>query len=133
MTAPIVVAGAADLVGRGVHTALPPGPMRVPEGQDIVITGTLADAAGAALRLCAAETRITVVTPESGRTGGPDAAVRRQLRACRQVTLHSSTTVVWAVGLTRLEAVVLRHLPSGRVVVRNASALFILSSTEHQP
>lgn len=124
---PFAVAGAARLVGRGVYVDLPAEPLPIPGRDGIVVSGDLIEAATAVLRVRPPDARVMVVTREAGRTSPLPPSLRRQLQTGRDVTIHYSTAVVWAVGVDYLEAVVLRHLPSGRIIVRNASALVMVS------
>jgi hypothetical protein len=51
----------------------------------------------------------------------------RALRRHRNIRVRYRTELSWAVGIDHLEAVVLRHLTSGRIEACNADALVVLS------
>jgi thioredoxin reductase len=122
------VPGARRLLGRGVHVTLPDD-LTPLASHEVVVAGDMAAAAPAALRLGDHGCRATLTTPADGRRASAvPATVRHQLRANANVTLVYGTEVTWAVGLDHLETVILRHVPSGRVEVRNAAALFLLST-----
>ena len=109
------IAGAADLVGRGVYLGLPfdiPAPLR---DRHAVVVGDAETCAIAARQLRGAGWRVTVVMREGGGCGiGGER--RRRL----------ATDVVCAAGVDYLEAVVLRRVASGHIDACNASALFLL-------
>jgi hypothetical protein len=111
----IAIPGAAELVGKGVYRGLPkdiPQPVR---GANAVVVGEAIECATAAKQLGTAGWSVTVVTHErSGRGIG---------RECRR---HVRTEAVCATGGDYLEAVVLRHMDTGRIDACNASALFIV-------
>jgi len=110
------IAGADELVGKGVYRRMPtdvPPPVR--DGHAVVV-GESAECAAAAQQLGEAGWKVTVVTCENRRGCG----VRRECR--RRV----GTAVVCATGIEYLEAVVLRRIDTGRIEACNASALFVL-------
>src|SRR5687768_2889277 len=104
MTGIITIPGATELVGRGVYLGFPsdiPQPVR---DRHAVVAGEAAECARAARQLGKAGWRVTVVTPERCRCG--------VARGCRR---RVSTKVVCATGGEYLEAVVLRHVDTGRI------------------
>jgi hypothetical protein len=111
----IAIAGADELVGKGVYQGLPseiPQPVR---DQNAVVVGEAAECAIAARQLGKAGWKVTVVT--RGPCGGVVG------RNCRRRT---GTEVVCAAGGEYLEAVVLRRVDTGRMAACNASALFVV-------
>ena len=116
MTAVTAIAGAAELVGKGIYCGIPksvPPPVR---DRHAVVVGEPAECATAARQLAEAGWTVTVVLPEKhcgrdGHRGG-----RRRV----------GTELVCATGIDYLEALVLRRIDTGRVDACNASALFIL-------
>jgi hypothetical protein len=116
MTLVAAIAGAEELVGKGVYCGLPkivPTPVR---DRHAVIVGQPDECAVAARQLANARWRVTVVTGE--RCCG--CAVPRRCR--RRV----GTELVCATGVEYLEAVVLRRIATGSIDAANVSALFIL-------
>jgi hypothetical protein len=116
MTAVTAIAGAAELVGKGVYCGMPrnvPAPVR---DRHAVVVGQPAACAAAARQLGAAGWKVTVVTRESA--CGCDVH-----RGCRRRT---AMDLVCATGIEYLEALVLRRIDSGRIEACNASALFII-------
>jgi hypothetical protein len=112
----IAIAGAGELVGKGVYRGLPneiPQPVRE---QNAFVAGEAVECMTAARALVKAGWSVTVVTHE-WRCG---CSVGRECR--RRV----GTEVVCAAGGEYLEAVVLRRIDTGRIAACNASALFIL-------
>jgi hypothetical protein len=116
MTVVTAIAGAEELVGKGVYyhmlKNIPP-PVR---DRHAVVVGQLVECAAAARRLAGAGWNVTVVTRE--RACGCDLH-----RGCLRRT---ATDLVCATGIEYLEALVLRRIDSGRIEACNASALFIL-------
>jgi thioredoxin reductase len=116
MTVVTAIAGAEELVGKGVYRGMPknvPLPIR---DRHAVVVGQQDECAVAAWRLAEAGWKVTVVTRE--RECGCDVQ-----RGCRRRT---ATDLVCATGIDYLEALVLRRIDSGRIEACNASALFIL-------
>jgi hypothetical protein len=116
MTAVTAIAGAAELVGKGVYRGMPknvPPPVR---DRHAVVAGLPAECAAAARRLTEVGWKVTVVTRE--RDCGCDVH-----RGCRRRT---ATELVCATGIAYLEALVLRRIDTGSIEACNASALFIL-------
>ena len=123
------VPGAARLLGRGVFTSVSTKLTHVLDDlphREVVVAGAAAEAAAATLLLADRGCQTTFATTEDGRRVSLAATVRERLRANTNVTLCYGTEVTWAVGLDHLEAVILRHVPTGRIQVRNAAALFLL-------
>ena len=117
MTDLITIAGAGELVGKGVYRGLPndiPQPVR---DRNAVVVGEAVECATAARQLGMAGWRVTVVTRERERFRCGVA------RNCRR---RVGTEVVCATGGEYLEALVLRRIDTGRIDACNASALFIL-------
>jgi hypothetical protein len=115
MTDIFAIAGAGELVGRGVYRGLPnhiPQPVR---DRSAVVVGEAVECATAARQLGKAGWSVTVVTRE-----------RDSCRLGRECRRRLGTEVVCAAGGDYLEAVVLRRVDTGRVDACNASALFIL-------
>ena len=112
-----------ELVGRGVYTAIPDHLPNVGCGQQAVVVGRPERAAPVALRLSDCGCQVTMVTRETAR----GAQMPRALRHHRNLRVRFRTELSWAVGIDHLEAVVLRHLTSGRIDVLNADALVVLS------
>jgi len=116
MTAVTAIAGAAELVGKGVYCGMPknvPPPVR--DGHAVVV-GEPAECAAAARHLAEAGWKVTVVTRER-------ACACDVHRGCRRRT---AMDLVCATGIEYLEALVLRRIDGGRIEACNASALFIL-------
>jgi hypothetical protein len=104
-------------VGKGVFHRMPatvPPPVR---DRHAVAVGAPARCVAAARRLERAGWTVTVVTRDAGRFPGIS-------RSCHRRT---ATEVVCATGIDHLEAVVLRHVVTGRIDAYCAAALFILS------
>jgi hypothetical protein len=116
MTAVTAIAGAAELVGKGVYCGMPknvPPPVR---DRHAVVAGQPAECAAAARHLAEVGWAVTVVTRE--KCCGCDVH-----RGCRR---RAGTELVCATGIEYLEALVLRRIDTGRIEAYNASALFIL-------
>lgn len=115
MTDVIVIAGARELLGRGVYRGLPtdiPVPFR---DRNAVVVGGAVECATAARQLGSAGWNVTVVTRQPCSSG--------IVRECRR---RIGTEVVCAAGRDYLEAVVLRRIDGGQIDACNASALFLL-------
>jgi hypothetical protein len=116
----------AELLGRGVYTAMPEDMPDALRGQLAVVVGEPLISATAALRLDACGCGVILVTREpAGGTGIPS-ELRRALRGRASIHLRHRTELAWAVGINHLEAVVLRHVTTGRIEALNAAALFVL-------
>ena len=70
-----------------------------------------------------------MVTREGRREAGLPPDVRRAVRGCPRVTLHYGAEIACVDGIRTIEAVVVRHLASGRLEACNASALFLVFRT----
>ena len=114
---------------QGLYTELSGDAPRCLCGQHAVVTGEPAAAAAAALKLSACGCAVTLVTRQGARTALP-LAVRRTLRERGNIRLRPGTEVSVAAGIRHLEAVVLRHVATGRIEACNAAALFVLSAEE---
>jgi thioredoxin reductase len=123
--------GAAELLGKGVYTALPTElPGVFVGGPAVVVTGELPAAAVAALRLDTHGCAVTLLLPQHGaRDGRLSTQLRAALRKRTGISVRYGMELEWAAGTSRLEALVLRHVASGRIEACNADALFVLSST----
>ncbi|HET7231987.1 MAG TPA: NAD(P)/FAD-dependent oxidoreductase [Longimicrobium sp.] len=126
--APLPVRSLREFLGSGVHFGIPaalPGAFR---SGDVFVAGTPGAVARAAPRL-ATHCRGVVLLP----TG---AAVCRALPpemqdavgAMPNVRVWPRAEIVEAVGVERLEALVLRDRRTGRTAVRGAAALFVLGT-----
>jgi hypothetical protein len=117
------VPGVAHLLGRGVYTGVPDDDvLDAIRGQRAVVTGSAGAVAELVPRLSVRLCDVTAVTCE---TGG--SARRKNVLRRRHLRVRSCTELSWAVGIDHLEAVILRHIATGRVEVLNATALFLLS------
>ena len=121
------VAGMAELLGKGVYTAMPEDVPDGLRGQHAVVVGEPVISAAAALRLDACGCRVTLVTCEATGGAGMPPALCRALRCRPNIRLMHRTELAWAVGINHLEAVVLRRVTTGRIEALNAAALFVLS------
>jgi thioredoxin reductase len=122
------VAGMAELLGRGVYTTMPEDVPDVLRGQHAVVVGEPATSAAAALQLSGCGCGVTLVTREPARSAGIPCELRRALRGRANIRMRHRTELAWAVGITHLEAVVLRRVTTGRIEAWNAAALFVLLS-----
>jgi hypothetical protein len=116
MTVVTAIAGAEELVGKGVYCGMPknvPPPVR---DRHAVVAGQPAECAVAARQLAEVGWTVTVVTRE--KCCGCDVH-----RGCRR---RVGTELVCATGIDYLEALVLRRIDTGRIDACNVSALFIL-------
>ena len=116
MTVVTTIAGAAELVGKGVYCGVPknvPPPVR---DRHAVVAGQPAECAVAARQLAEAGWTVTVVTRHKCCGCGVHRGCRRRI----------GTELVCATGIDYLEALVLRRIDTGRIDACNASALFIL-------
>lgn len=116
MTAVTAIAGAAELVGKGIYCGIPksvPPPVR---DRHAVVVGKPAQCATAARQLAEAGWTVTVVLRETYCGCDVHRGGRRRV----------GTELVCATGIDYLEAVVLRRIDTGRIDACNASALFIL-------
>lgn len=115
MTVGTAIAGAGELVGKGVYCGMPehvPVPVR---DRHAVVVGRPVECAAAAQRLVEARWKVTVVTRER--------ACGCHVRGCRRRT---AMELVCATGIEYLEALVLRRIDTGRIEACSASALFVL-------
>jgi hypothetical protein len=115
MTIVTAIAGAEELVGKGVYCGMPknvPPPVR---DRHAVVAGKPAECAVVARQLAEVGWTVTVVTREKC---GCDVH-----RGCRRMV---GTELVCATGIDYLEALVLRRIDTGRIDACNVSALFIL-------
>ena len=118
------VPGVAELVGRGVYTSVPDH-IPIVQGQHAVVVAKPDVAAAVVLRLSGCGCDVIVVTRETAHGARvPDAFRHRS-----NIRMRYRTELSWAVGIEHLEAVVLRHITTGRIEACNAAALFVLSST----
>jgi hypothetical protein len=115
------IAGATELIGKGVYRGFPESVPQPVGDRNAVVVGDAVECAKAARQLGKAGWSVTVVTRQ--RCG---CAVGRD---CRR---RMGTEVVCAAGGECLEAVVLRRIDTGRIDACNASALFILSSEDNR-
>jgi thioredoxin reductase len=116
MTTATAIAGAAELMGKGVYCGMPknvPPPIR---NRHAVVIGQPAECTAAARQLAEAGWTVTVVMRE--KQCGCDVH-----RGCRRKV---GTELVCATGIDYLEALVLRRIDTGRIAACNASALFIV-------
>lgn len=121
--------GARELVGRGVYTSLPAElPGALAGGPAVVVTGGLPAAAVAALRLDTHGCAVTLLLPHGARDARLSPPLRAALRKRPRLSVRYGMELEWAAGTERLEALVLRHVASGRIEACNADALFVLSS-----
>ena len=110
------IAGAEELLGKGVYRGVPKNvPLPVRDGHAVVVGGP-AECAAAARHIAEAGWKVTVVT--RGRACDCDVH-----RGCRR---RIATDLVCATGIEYLEVLLLRRIDSGRIEACNASALFIL-------
>ncbi|HET6628172.1 MAG TPA: hypothetical protein VFG91_00190 [Woeseiaceae bacterium] len=122
------VPGAMELIGRGIYTALPDElPATLANGH-AVVAGDPPAGAAAALRLCGHGCSVTLVVHADARRAGIAPEVRAALRGRADVSVRFGMELTWAAGIERLEALVLRHVASGRIEVCNADALFVVSN-----
>jgi thioredoxin reductase (NADPH) len=112
--------GIRDFTGRGVYFGAPARPPEILRGREVFVTGEPAAAAEAAAALAGHCRRVILLLPGARPPSRPVAA------GPGRVPRWTRCEVVEAVGVERLEALVLRDVPSGRTFVRNAAALFVL-------
>jgi thioredoxin reductase (NADPH) len=120
------VPGIREFTGRGVHFGVPGTLPAILRGDEAFVTGDPAEAATAALLLADHCRRVTIVSfgaPALARVGEETGA---RLRARPQIDRKLHLEIAEAVGVERLEALVLRDGRSGRMRVRKAAALFVL-------
>ena len=120
------VQGAMELIGRGVYTELPDELPDTLMGGHAVVAGSMAASAAAALQLCGHGCSVTLVVQANARRAEIAPDLRAALRGRVDLRVQYGLELTWAVGIERLEAVVLRHVASRRVEVCNADALFVL-------
>ena len=109
------VHGIAQLLGRGVYIAVADRLLQRVSGGHVVVVGEPAAAAAAALRLHQQAGHVTLAFRESGRSADIPRRVRTDLRRHASIRTLYRTELAWAVGIDQLEAVILRHMPSGRI------------------
>lgn len=120
------IPGIREFTGRGVYFGAPVARSQILRDGEVFVTGDPDAATVAAARLAAEGARATIVQvgqPARRRTGGKTGE-RPGHRG--QVAESPRFRVVEAVGVHRLETLVLRDLRTGRTLFRNASALFVL-------
>lgn len=118
--------GIREFTGRGVHFGVPGTLPAILRGDEAFVAGETEEAASAALHLADACRRVTVVSrgaPALARVG-EEIGVR--LRARPEIAAELHLEIAEAVGVHRLEALVLKDLRSGRMRVRKAAALFLV-------
>lgn len=120
------VSGAMELIGRGIYTALPDELPDTLVSGHAVVTGSPAESAAAALQLCGHGCSVTLVLQAGAHRAGIAPEVRAALRGRADVRVRFGLELAWAAGIEHLEAIVLRHVTSGRIEVCNADALFVL-------
>ena len=116
MTVVTAIAGAEELVGKGVYRGMPTNVPQPVRDRHAVVAGQPAECAVAARQLAEVGWTVTVVTREK-------CCGCHVHRGCRRRT---GTELVCATGIDYLEALVLRRIDTGRIEACNASALFIL-------
>lgn len=114
--------GAREFLGSGIDFTIPD---RIPESlhaEAVVVMGESRVAAEGALRLCGDCRSVLLLA-------GPDqlpAELARRLKGEPRVTVRTNTEIIEAVGVERIEMLLLRDHRSGRSTVRPAAALFAL-------
>lgn len=120
------IPGIREFTGRGVYFGVPVAGSTILRDGEVFVAGDPDAAAAAAVRLAAEGARPTMVRvgePARRRTDGRPGERRRR---GGQVAEGPELAIVEAVGVHRLETLVLRDLRTGRILFRNASALFVL-------
>jgi thioredoxin reductase (NADPH) len=122
--APPDVPGSREFSGAGVYLGVPRNVPATP-GDDVFVTGDASAAAEAALRLAAHCRNVVLLSPEVTAGTRLPAAMVRDIRAMRNITVRPSVDIVELVGVGSLEAIVLRDRNNGRTIVRETAALFV--------
>ena len=117
--------GAARFIGTGVHTG---ALSSTGASGSVYVAGELNAAAQAALELSERAEHVTVLTTEARASAQLPAELVRALRERGNVAALPCCELIGADGVDRLEVVLLRHTGSGRVRVRNASALWLVGA-----
>lgn len=112
--------------GAGVYCSVPKEPAAALAGQAVFLTGEAPAMAEAALRLSRHCRTVVLVTAEGRISDRISTDAVRQLRAAGNVVLRPHTEILDAGGVEQLETLVLRDRRTGRVMAREAAALFLL-------
>lgn len=127
--APLPAAGLRAFAGSGVHFAIPHVLPEALRARDVFVIGAPGAVARAAARL-AAHCRGVVLLPTGAARCRALPAGDGQSSVCTppNVRVWPHAEIVEAVGVERLEALVLRDRRTRRTAVRAASALFVLGT-----
>jgi thioredoxin reductase (NADPH) len=122
----IAATGLRELAGSGVYAGLP---RRIPDsvrGADVFVTGDLAGAAEAALRLSRHCRSVVLVTSAARISSRLPAATVQAVRAASNVSVRPRTEIIEVAGVESLELITLRDQRTGRITPRAAAALYLV-------
>lgn len=117
------VPGSVELAGSGVYFGLPDALPEALRSRDVFVAGEPGAAAEAGLRLARHCRRVVLLL-----AAPLPAELAGRLRAAANVAVRPHAEVVEAVGVERVEALLLRDRRTGRTAVRNAAALFVVGA-----
>jgi thioredoxin reductase (NADPH) len=118
--------GMRAFLGAGVYFGMPRVLPETLRGSHVFVTGEPIAAAEGALRLSHHCRRVGLLLSERHLYGAVPEDLRGRLRPRDSVILTAPVEIIEAAGVERLEVLILRDGRSGRTLVRNAAALFVL-------
>lgn len=120
------VPGIREFTGRGVYFGVPGTLPELLCDAEVYVTGEPNAAVTAALDLVNLCRRVTVVSTRAAAPWTMGEEIGARLRACPEIIGRPYLVVIEAVGVHRLEALVLRDRRTGASRVRSAGALLVL-------
>jgi thioredoxin reductase (NADPH) len=120
------VPGIREFTGRGVYFGVPGSLPEILRGREVFVTGEPGAAATMALDLADHCRRVTIVSSGALVPERVGEVLGTRLLARPEIVEEPHLGLAEAVGVHRLEALILKDGRNGRMRVRNAAALFVL-------